>query len=371
MGPDFLLARAVMKRKHVLTPWAAARGGFSGQDWGASFFKCLKLLDSPGPDFLLFEPISPHGVKRVPASYSKVQNYMRIVLCHKLVGLSVGEALEYTLHSWRHVYPTLGTQLGLEDPQLTALGHWNRGSCMPQHYDALTNSTEIRGKQRVLLAVLTGYKMAAQGAFLQNEDGTTPDAAPQNAQQEIKCTEFAHFDHVPHVDPCEDENLPVEKGDLAAKETTDDCPVDIETQASPTQEDKPRAPLVSGSEKIAVPVQVLDTLKGKVHLYTAGCRSMCNTWDSGSMEFPMVDKKGKPRAKFMESWDSINVAEDIMSMCKTCYSAANAQRLKGIAPIPVFKDLERQAFEDIKVSSCDESLIDEWSDDISGSDYDG
>ena len=105
-------------------------------------------------------------MKTIPASYATVMNFMRMVLCRKCVGLTINEALQYSLHSWRHLYPTMGTQLGLADSLQEALGHWKKGSSMPRTYDAMINSMEIRAKQHVFSAVTQGLRVAAPGELL-------------------------------------------------------------------------------------------------------------------------------------------------------------------------------------------------------------
>ena len=85
---DLVMGKAVMKRKSELTPWVATRTGFSKNDWGGAWFEAMQQFGMPGPDFLLFEPQSVCSVKCIPASYSTMMNYMRIVLCRACVGLS-------------------------------------------------------------------------------------------------------------------------------------------------------------------------------------------------------------------------------------------------------------------------------------------
>ena len=136
-------------------------------DWGGAWFKALKSVFLPSPDFLLLEPASLLKFRPFPASYSTIVNFMRIVLFR--VGLSVIQALEFSLHSWRHLYPTLSSQLGLDPAQQEAIGHWNKGSSMPTHYDAMNNSLEIRAKQHIVGSIRKGYEVGKRGEFLMDD----------------------------------------------------------------------------------------------------------------------------------------------------------------------------------------------------------
>ena len=127
LGKELIYARAIMKRRNTPVPWVASRVGFSGRDWAGPWFAALHKLSMPGPDFLIFEPKSIESVKTIPASYATVMNFMRMVLCRKCVGFTINEALQYSLHSWRHLYPTMGTQLGLADSLQEVIGHWKKG----------------------------------------------------------------------------------------------------------------------------------------------------------------------------------------------------------------------------------------------------
>ena len=98
LGRDMLTAKATMKRKDVLTPWVAARRGFSGTDWAESWLCLLAAFGMPGPDFVLLEPTGLESFAQKPASYSKVIIHMRVCLIR--CGLSASEAIMFTLHGW-------------------------------------------------------------------------------------------------------------------------------------------------------------------------------------------------------------------------------------------------------------------------------
>ena len=123
-----------------------------------------------------------------PAAYATVVTYSRVVLMR--IGLSAREALRFTLHGYRQVYPTLANQLGLESLEQEAIGHWKKGSAMPQVYDSLNNSLEIRAKQRVLGALARGFKMGKAGEFFMNVS-TEPLAEPltEEVQQVVTAEE--------------------------------------------------------------------------------------------------------------------------------------------------------------------------------------
>jgi hypothetical protein len=124
-----------MKKKKVVQPWAALRKGFSGKDWADHFIRVLESCGLPGPDFLVVAPQSDFGgfTEKI-ATHPDALRAMRALLV--LSGLDTASALEFTLHSWRHLYPTCAKQLQLADSMQTEIGHWAQGSSMPQRYDS-------------------------------------------------------------------------------------------------------------------------------------------------------------------------------------------------------------------------------------------
>ena len=351
LGRDLIYAKSVMKRKSVLTPWIASRTGFSGEDWGEAWFNAMAALGMPGPDFLLFEPVSVVRVKMVPASYSAVINYMRIVLCRPCVGLSVQEALEFSLHSWRHLYPTMSTQLGLDPSQQEAIGHWKKGSTMPLEYDASTNSLEIRAKQHILSSVRKGFDVSKPGEFLMADPSSDPTRVNVDPCSAVSCDSDLPVVQADEPEPVVP--LPADSssgsGDLGALPI---CDVVV-------QDDGPVVEKGSRDQYQISPVQVVDNVNKKVHLYCSGGRTLCNTWKCGPRDKPLLDAKGKVRALFEKHYDCIDIVElESRRVCQLCFSESSTKRFRdnsyGMVDIPCYNDARLKQLED--VSSGDSCL---------------
>ena len=284
----------------------------------------------PGPDFLIFEPKSIESVKTIPASYATVMNFMRMVLCRKCVGLTINEALQYSLHSWRHLYPTMGTQLGLADSLQEAIGHWKKGSSMPQTYDAMINSMENRAKQHVFSVVAQGFRVAAPGEFLM-------------------------------ADPLE---LSKAALDALTDSDTKQADVLVETEII--------SPVKVGAEKFwsFTPIQVVNTSTKKVHLYCPGDFAICEKWVTATPKEPALDSSGKSNRDFKESWNSVElkVLDDV---CQLCYSEKVCAKFKefsgGKEDITPYNAL-RQAVYDPESSDGDSFIISHSSDSSSDND---
>ena len=59
--------------------------------------------------------------------------------------------------------PTMANQLGLPELEQEAIGHWRKGSAMPQHYDALHCSLETKAKDRILTTMAGGFRPGKKG----------------------------------------------------------------------------------------------------------------------------------------------------------------------------------------------------------------
>ncbi len=110
-----------MKRRDILVPWVAARRGFSGVDWAEQFVSDLEAFGMPGSDFVLLEPKGLESFKQKPASYSSIVFYIRTSLIH--IGVHPKEAIAFSLHGFRQLYPTLSNQLGMPSLEQEAIGH--------------------------------------------------------------------------------------------------------------------------------------------------------------------------------------------------------------------------------------------------------
>ena len=71
-------------------------------------------------------------------------------------GMGPEVALTFTLHSWRHLFPTAARQLRLSDTEQVEIGHWSVGSAMPRRYDSAACVTELTAKSAICSAFNKG-----------------------------------------------------------------------------------------------------------------------------------------------------------------------------------------------------------------------
>ena len=168
---DSVFARSWrMKGKSGSTPWAALRVGLSSKDWGAAWVKALAEHGLPREDYIMYAPdASWKGFRRKPADFYDAQTAMRAILMDN--GMPQSEAMTFSCHSWRHLYPTAGRQLDLDPEQLDSIGHWAPSSGMAALYDSRACVSELIQKAKVRKALTTGWRMASPGCI----PGEVPD----------------------------------------------------------------------------------------------------------------------------------------------------------------------------------------------------
>ena len=288
LGAQLLFAKATMKRKDTLTPWVASYKGFGGCNWAGPWMEALKSRNMPGPDFVLFQPKSEETFSTRPASYATVVTYSRVVLMR--IGLDAKEALRFTLHGYRQVYPTLANQLGLDSLEQEAIGHWKKGSAMPQVYDTLTNSLEIRAKQRVLGALARGFKMGKAREFFMDVS-TAP--LTESLDEEVK------------------EVITAEEVPLAENGEKPDPPLSIEyVDALPIR------------ERLADSIfQVRNAVTHRIHLWGNGNFTLCSRLLCGTRDTPSTG------ALFESSYNSLDPVMNVTYLCQTCYGRKMVNRL--------------------------------------------
>jgi len=92
---------------------------------------------------------------------------------HTLLMIYGGETpasvIAYTPHGCRHVQVTAGTQLAAQglmtDSALECIGHWEKGSKMPRHYDSEACVTELQTRRTVTSAYRSGWRPATDGCM--------------------------------------------------------------------------------------------------------------------------------------------------------------------------------------------------------------
>ena len=164
---DAIMGESLLKGKRTWTEWAAARQGFFCDDWAGPWLMELKRCGMPGHDFLIRAPNSTldRWLSR-PATYADFNRAWHLLLM-VYGGESPQTVVEYTPHGCRHIQVTAATQLAaqglLGDTALEAIGHWERGSKMPRHYDTAKCVTELQARKSVTDAVRSGWRPAEDG----------------------------------------------------------------------------------------------------------------------------------------------------------------------------------------------------------------
>ena len=164
-----------MKKRSVQVPWAALRIGVSGRDWAVKRLEVLSYHGFPGKDLVILAP--SHNLKSFKdavANFYHCQSMLRTLLLHS--GFTATEAMTFSCHSWRHLFPTAGRQLRLSNETLNDMGHWAPNSGMPQRYDSAACVSELTGKATVRRAFQGGWSMVGPGCvplpvarFLKNQ----------------------------------------------------------------------------------------------------------------------------------------------------------------------------------------------------------
>ena len=151
-----------MKKRSVQVPWAALRIGISGRDWAFKWLEVLTYHGLPGKDFVILAPSHDlKSFKDAVAKFYHCQSMLRTLLLHS--GFTASEAMTYSYHSWRHLFPTAGRQLQLSNATLNDMGHWAPNSGMPQRYDSAACVSELTGKATVRQAFQGNWSMVGPG----------------------------------------------------------------------------------------------------------------------------------------------------------------------------------------------------------------
>ena len=251
--------------------WAALRVGISARDWGAEWLAVLAEVDLPAKDFILKAPTPDlRGLTERIASYDNVACVMRAILM--MTGMSAGEAVRYTPHSWRHLYPTLGRQLNLPESQLNEVGHWAPGSGMPRRYDAAACVSELAAKASITGAIASGWTPVGPGCVPRPAPATPSCKAPATPQ----------LTHAP--------------GSARVKKLR------TSPRANSRVKDHSDEPLLQSFQP------VLHRASGKIHCYLHGSTPVCGTWTCGSTAMPVA------KAAFQVAEEELQRS----TWCKSC-----------------------------------------------------
>ena len=158
-----------MKGKASWTRWAALRDGVSRDNWAGEWLQCLTAENLPSEDYILYATnvTMDAWILRAAryADFSRALHLLLMAHCSE----SPDTVVEFTPHGCRHSQITAAQQLAqqghLSVSCLESLGHWERGSRMPKHYDAAACVTELQARRKAALALKKGWRPARDGEF--------------------------------------------------------------------------------------------------------------------------------------------------------------------------------------------------------------
>ena len=79
--------------------------------------------------FLLAPSFDFTSCRQSIPNFYRVQSALRMLFLYS--GMSADEAVTFSCHSWRHLFPTAGRQFGMDDSMNGEMGQWEVGSAMP------------------------------------------------------------------------------------------------------------------------------------------------------------------------------------------------------------------------------------------------
>ena len=166
---DSITGESIMKNKGgVWTKWFVTRHGLSGE-WATHWLQLLGQEGLPGLDFVLWAANSAGGAwLQRPAEYHDLRRLLHLIL-HAECGLLLEDAVLDNPHSLRRFLVEAGQQLRTLDICTTndveRIGHWNKGSRMPDAYDNASGVSELQARHRVLEAFRGGWSPVHEGEF--------------------------------------------------------------------------------------------------------------------------------------------------------------------------------------------------------------
>ena len=285
--------------------WCVPRPGLSGQDWCAAWVKCLRAHKLPREDHLVPRPsASLSELSGTPARWADGNRALQT--CLRLIGLPATAALEFSLHSMRHTFPTCARQLGLDGETVNTMGVLAGAFPMPARYDSIACASELLPKSYIARNIASGWRPSDRGAHL------SPPVFPWGAAAASSETELASSASTVEWSP----------GGCAG---TDIVPVEHVEPFPPT----PFVPLgcarfagknsdfadmqIRHAEFHANVFQCFHKVRRVVHLYSDGGRSIC-----GHLNVTLDDDV-LPDIVLASSARFIDTSDVSCGFCKTCY----------------------------------------------------
>ena len=173
---DAIVGTGAIKKRGILK-WASLKAGLNGENWGGVWLNSLKEFGMPRKDFVLLAPNNDFdGFIEQIATYNDAVNVQRYLMMKSArLGYTAEQALCKALHSWRHLYNTAARQLGVDPQGQEKIGHWAKGSSMPETYDSRGCVVELKSKTTVLNALQKGWQVA--------DEGCVPEPHPDNIEK--------------------------------------------------------------------------------------------------------------------------------------------------------------------------------------------
>ena len=287
---DSLLCRCYdMKGKKNVETFAVLRVGCTQRDWVEQWLHELNEHGLPGKDFVLLRPsMSATTFTMSVADYTDVNSAMRLLL--QTHGFSVEDSLGWTLHSWRHLLPTMSRQLRHPNAETNEIGHWSLESGMAQRYDGALCCTELLLKADIRKALKDGWKVSAAGEV--------PLAKPKRRKRSSEATCSSPPEVV----------TPIR------------CANQIALQDAVVQETQIVLPTSVAVTSAALPEvqRVWHKVRNRVHLWSSERKSLCGMWGCGDPDDPTE------HAVFASSSKVIPASAE---KCRSC--ASRAARTSG------------------------------------------
>ena len=199
--------------------------------------------------------------------------------------------MSFSMHSFRHLIPTMARQLRVPDSIVGIMGHWASRDPMPGHYDSADCCVELTWKAYVRGNYCAGWRLVKSGEVAANPMITVDgDADPDTC------------------DPVED-HIELES---------------VQVRTDGRQYLKGAEAQISLSAKFSLPdgvVQVLHSRVSTVHLYVEGTSALCNSWKPG---FPSDPSSSARFASSAFEWSGASAS---FMFCTLCYRESSYVRI--------------------------------------------
>ena len=318
------------ERKRGSLTWAALRTGFSGRDWGAALLQTLEEAGLPGSDFMAFRPsMDLKSFTCMPADWADCCRAIQAALV--VGGVPAISAVSFSTHSFKHLLPTMGRQLGLTDPQISTMGAWKSGDPMPGVYDSVACSASLVYKEHIRSNQVAGWQLAEVGntpaaPLVKLLQADLPDVPPDGVSAMSALTDVSVQ---PLPQPDRVDFPPLCPGASSAASAVPDAAAPVGPLVLPSRRSRP-VPGVTAFEEITaqftIPVQLIQVINLKtnvVHLIADGTSTVCSAWKCGAPDV-------YSRVAFFASSSTHWTSSDSVGFCSMCYSSRTMVRFNAL-----------------------------------------